>query len=211
MAHCVFMCMTCFLDSEYMAQGRDGFSPLKDQKYLIDDESGQVTSTVVRKYLLGTSPYSQTTYVMYLHQKLSGAQFINKLARVDKSQTHLHPDTHEIIASERRRQSKQHDKHKAHRQPSNAERSWAKAISYALHSARSTKHYRDHINVSAKEHMSAVDCFDGDSVRKVNHRGEDDNGNEEQEEKQKDRTPSDEDMLVAHPVVDGRLRNVGRE
>lgn len=40
-----------------MAQGRDGFLPLKGQKYLIDDESGQVTSTVVRKYLLGTSSY----------------------------------------------------------------------------------------------------------------------------------------------------------
>ena len=39
---------------EYMAQGHDGFLPLKGQKHLIDDESGQITSTVVRKYLLGT-------------------------------------------------------------------------------------------------------------------------------------------------------------
>lgn len=50
-----------------MAQGRDGFEPLKDQKYLIDDESGQVTSTVVRKYLLGMSFYSDATYLVHVH------------------------------------------------------------------------------------------------------------------------------------------------
>lgn len=43
------------LTREYMSQGHDGFTPLKENKYLIDDESGQITSTVVRKYLLGLS------------------------------------------------------------------------------------------------------------------------------------------------------------
>lgn len=43
------------LTREYMAQGHDGFTPLKGSTYLIDDESGQITSTVVRKYLLGSS------------------------------------------------------------------------------------------------------------------------------------------------------------
>lgn len=40
---------------EYMAQGHDGFLPLKGQKYLVDDESGQLMSAIVRKYLLGMS------------------------------------------------------------------------------------------------------------------------------------------------------------
>jgi len=40
---------------EYMAEGHDGFLPLKGHKYLIDDESGQMMSTIVRKYLLGES------------------------------------------------------------------------------------------------------------------------------------------------------------
>ena len=44
------------LTREYMAQGHDGFTPLKGNNYLIDDESGQITSTVVRKYLLGSLP-----------------------------------------------------------------------------------------------------------------------------------------------------------
>ncbi len=38
---------------EYMAQGHDGFLPLKGNKYLVDDESGQLMSAIVRKYLLG--------------------------------------------------------------------------------------------------------------------------------------------------------------
>ena len=39
---------------EYMAQGHDGFIALKGKKYLVDDESGQMMSSIVRKYLLGT-------------------------------------------------------------------------------------------------------------------------------------------------------------
>jgi 5'-nucleotidase len=38
---------------EYMAQGHDGFVALQGHKYLIDDESGQLMSSIVRKYLLG--------------------------------------------------------------------------------------------------------------------------------------------------------------
>ena len=38
---------------EYMAQGHDGFEALKGHKYLVDEESGQMMSTIVRKYLLG--------------------------------------------------------------------------------------------------------------------------------------------------------------
>jgi hypothetical protein len=38
---------------EYMAQGHDGFLALKKGKYLIDDESGHLFSSIVRRYLLG--------------------------------------------------------------------------------------------------------------------------------------------------------------
>ena len=40
---------------EYMASGHDGYDVLKGSKYLVEDESGQMMSTVVRKYLLGES------------------------------------------------------------------------------------------------------------------------------------------------------------
>jgi 5'-nucleotidase len=38
---------------EYMAQGHDGFSVLQGNTYLIDDENGQMMSSLVRKYFLG--------------------------------------------------------------------------------------------------------------------------------------------------------------
>lgn len=38
---------------QYIATGHDGYTMLDGSKYLIDDESGQMMSSVVRKYLLG--------------------------------------------------------------------------------------------------------------------------------------------------------------
>lgn len=38
---------------EYLAEGHDGYDVFKGNKYLIEDEAGQMMSTVVRKYLLG--------------------------------------------------------------------------------------------------------------------------------------------------------------
>lgn len=38
---------------EYMAQGHDGFTPLLNQTYLIDEDQGEMMSSIVRKYLLG--------------------------------------------------------------------------------------------------------------------------------------------------------------
>ena len=40
---------------EYLASGHDGYEMLKGNKYLIEDEGGQMMSAVVRKYLLGES------------------------------------------------------------------------------------------------------------------------------------------------------------
>jgi hypothetical protein len=41
------------LTREYMAEGHDGYTAFKGKKYLIDDEGGNLMSTVVRKYFLG--------------------------------------------------------------------------------------------------------------------------------------------------------------
>jgi len=40
---------------EYMAQGHDGYQALHGRQLLIDEESGQLFSAIVRRYLLGTS------------------------------------------------------------------------------------------------------------------------------------------------------------
>jgi len=39
---------------EYMARGFDGFDALKDKPFLIDDETGVVMSSIIRRFLLGT-------------------------------------------------------------------------------------------------------------------------------------------------------------
>lgn len=49
---------------EYMAQGHDGFLPLKGNKYLVDDESGQLMSAIVRKYLLGELPSYMREFIV---------------------------------------------------------------------------------------------------------------------------------------------------
>jgi len=38
---------------EYLASGHDGYGMLKGNKYLIEEEGGQMMSAIVRKYLLG--------------------------------------------------------------------------------------------------------------------------------------------------------------
>jgi hypothetical protein len=40
---------------EYLASGHDGYDMLKGNKYLVEDEGGQMMSTIARKYLLGES------------------------------------------------------------------------------------------------------------------------------------------------------------
>jgi len=37
----------------YMAEGYDGFQDLKNRKFIIDDDNGQIMSSIVRSFLLG--------------------------------------------------------------------------------------------------------------------------------------------------------------
>jgi len=125
---------------EYMAQGHDGYLALKGNKCLIDDEVGQMFSTLVRQYLLGS-------------------RYVNKMARL-ADRPYLHADTKGIIGKERQRR-KRHDV----LNESKRAQSWQHATTVALRS-RSYAHYKDQINVCAREHMSEVDCFDGGKARR---------------------------------------------
>jgi 5'-nucleotidase len=185
---------------EYMAQGHDGFTPLKGQKYLVDDESGQITSSIVRRYLLGKlislcrlDRYSQTSHI--------GSQYIHKMARLSKDTprtTCLDRRTHNVISRELERMKK-YKKGDAH---SRAAVAWQHAASLVLHRTRRASHYRDHMSVAAKEHMSGVDCYDGAKAR--GHDGPVDEGAAKGEH-------HEQDLLVISPEVDGRLEDVGRK
>lgn len=38
-----------------MAQGYDGFEALKNRNFIVDDENGQIMSSILRSFLLGKS------------------------------------------------------------------------------------------------------------------------------------------------------------
>jgi len=126
---------------------------------------------------------------------------VNRLAAAQMSVEHLDSGTHNVIARER----KLREKGNRHRNPSEHLR---QAFSSVVHKLRSRKHYRDHINVTAKEHMSTVDCFDGAKIRKLDD-GQDD-GQDEKSSVHGKGLNADKDLLVVHPYVDGRLKDVAR-
>ncbi|KAF8556890.1 Metallo-dependent phosphatase [Imleria badia] len=166
---------------EYMASGHDGYTALPGHEYLIDDENGQLMSSLVRKYLLG-------------------AHYVNKMVRLHEKKhgtDHLHSETADVVRREIEHRKRHACKH--HFWPKFAQK-WQHAAVNALHKLRSRAHYQDHFNVTAREHMSGVDCYDGKKVR----RGDGGNGKNGPEKTYK------EDLLVIHPVVDGRLKDVAR-
>ncbi|OCH95318.1 Metallo-dependent phosphatase [Obba rivulosa] len=189
------------ISREYMAQGHDGFVMLKGQRYLVDDESGQMMSAIVRKYLLG-------------------CRFVNRLARLASQAdvSLLHPDTPALVSRERARQERHaraksrtrpEHKHVSSRSPSAGPSAgggisarWRQAAGRALRWSRA--HYRELIGVAGREHMSGVDCVNGEVIRGAASRVGDDTPEEEPD------VDTEEDLPTIHPVVDGRLKDEGR-
>ncbi|KAJ4488358.1 Metallo-dependent phosphatase-like protein [Lentinula aciculospora] len=128
---------------EYMAQGHDGFSALQGRKYLVDDESGQPMSSIVRKYLLGS-------------------QYVNSLARAVE-----HPSTENLCESTKNavHREKAHRQHHQLQPQSKATLQWRHAADLAVRWVHSRAHYQDHLNIATTEHMSSVDAHDGKHMR----------------------------------------------
>ncbi|PIL23766.1 hypothetical protein GSI_13516 [Ganoderma sinense ZZ0214-1] len=206
---------------EYMAQGHDGFLPLKGNKYLVDDESGQLMSAIVRKYLLG-------------------CRFVNRLSRLASMHVVklLDPETPAVVSREKARQShaarrsrsKSKDrlagavrsKSPAHMlrdaiprsmSPSRIGDMWRRVAGAALRWSRG--HYRDNLRISGREHMSDVDCFDGAKVRKGRFEREEakveGEAKEGRGEDDVEVTGFEEDLVTIFPVIDGRLKDEGRK
>ena len=229
---------------EYMAQGHDGFLLLKGRKYLVDDESGQMMSAIVRKYLLGASPLQAQVLSgseADFRPHCPGCRFVNRLSR--KGSMHrvklLDPETSALVSREKARQShaarhRSRSKSKDRKLPTGVRslsplggggggsgrttpthRSlsparalgdmWRRVAGLALRWSRA--HYRDHLRITGREHMSDVDCFDGARVRKGRFEREAEKEPLEDEELD----GADEDLAVIHPVVDGRLKDEGRK
>ncbi|KAJ8594242.1 Metallo-dependent phosphatase [Rhizopogon salebrosus TDB-379] len=126
------------LTRQYLAQGNDGYTAFRGHNYLIDEETGQIMSSLVRKYLLGS-------------------RFINRLVRLRDSTQLLHSSTATILSRELEHRKQEADDHK-----SRIAAKWQRAATGALNQVRSQAHYRDHTNVAARESMDSVDCFGDD-------------------------------------------------
>jgi len=166
-------CKYNIVTREYMAQGHDGFQSLKGQRYLVGDEEGQLMSAIVRNYFLG-------------------ARFVNKMLRLaeDTHTSQLRSETLNAIAREKTRK----EPTKSQGQPdSKAATRWKDAMSWAR--SCSKRHYRDQLGVASREHMSGVDCFDGEKARA----GETGLIDE-----------TDDDLISVCPVIDGRLKDEAR-
>lgn len=107
---------------------------------------------------------------------------------------HLHAETDGMIA---------HAKLRAEQASQRARERWKHAIEEIRAIVHSPTHYRAPFSIANREHMTNVDCFDGERARGGQERNEAD----EVEVEDKD---SDDDLLVVTPVIDGRLKDKGR-
>lgn len=81
---------------------------------------------------------------------------------------------------------------------------WRRAFRLAVRYSRA--HYKELIHVTSKEHMSGVDCFDGAGARAAcpveGYQLDNDDSN--------DGDRGEDDLVLIHPVLDGRLADRGR-
>jgi len=83
-----------------MAQGYDGFTAMKNRNFIIDDENGQIMSSIIRSFLLGKLPLMPhgpgTDHIgslyIFRHEQLR-----------DAHQTHLSKKTDKLISRARTR------------------------------------------------------------------------------------------------------------
>ena len=116
-----------------------------------------------------------------------------------KHPTHLHAETDEIIA---------HAKALAthlERYPvsQRARELWSEAINGVMQIIHSPQTYKAPLSVSMREHMTGVDCFDGEATRA----GESQDASTLTDQKVDEHDP---DLVVVNPEVNGRLKDVAR-
>ncbi|WVN91141.1 uncharacterized protein L203_106393 [Cryptococcus depauperatus CBS 7841] len=75
---------------DYMAQGYDGFEALKDRKFIVDDENGQIMSSILRSFLLGSSyifRHKQLAEAVHSHLSRRTSQVLLRAREQHQSQS----------------------------------------------------------------------------------------------------------------------------
>ena len=112
---------------------------------------------------------------------------------------HLNSETDRMIKSAQE-SKKRSDKDASER----ARERWHHTLEHIRSIVHSPAHYRAPLHIASREHMSSTDCFDGKRVRS----GEWEEGTPRTQVKGDE--PEDEDLPLISPIMDGRLKDVGR-
>ncbi|KAI6043035.1 5'-nucleotidase [Pisolithus marmoratus] len=153
-------------------------------------KTGKAYKIVTRQYMVeGHDGFAPLVGRKYLVDEENG----QLMSALTMKWNLLHDETPSIIARE-----VDHRKRQAGSRKTAATNRWQNALA-TVHRLRSKAHYLDHINVSAREDMGDVDCFDGKTVRSGRGAAVQVGSNDVHQ-----------DLPVVHPVVDGRLKDEGR-
>ncbi|KZV84073.1 Metallo-dependent phosphatase [Exidia glandulosa HHB12029] len=164
--------------------------PAPQWRDLKREKGGEKYRVVTREYLAqghdGFEPFKGYPYLIddengiimstIVRRYLLGSQYIHALQQLEESPqpktVHLNERTDGIIRNARDR--------------------WRNAAAKVLRAQRN--HVQDAFHVANREHMSNVDCYDGQAAR---------SGTAHREQK-------GADLITIHPVVDGRMKDVAR-
>ncbi|ORX38934.1 Metallo-dependent phosphatase-like protein [Kockovaella imperatae] len=213
---------------EYMAQGYDGFEALKNRKFIIDDENGQIMSSIIRSFLLGSA-------YIWRRKQLQNAREKHLSARTDKvldraRAEHLSTPAQSPSASPRMSRSAVLSSEDPPMSPMSDRSAYTSGSAgggrrHVIQHSRVS--IRDAMHISKNEHMSTVDECAGDEMR--SHGGTSRQAGKvaaakSQEEKdgvaaeyfvhddERDRLRSlSDDLAVVCPLVDGRLKDIAED
>ncbi|WWC97747.1 hypothetical protein V866_004633 [Kwoniella sp. B9012] len=155
---------------EYMALGYDGFTDLKDRKYIVDDENGQIMSSILRSFLLGSS-------YIFRHKQLESAAAAHLSSRTDKVLSraraqHQHSPSSSLSSSPQSNKgflspnSNLANSHHGVLSPvseRSASSAWGVLRRHVVQHDWGT--IRDALHVAKHEHMSSVDEVAGQAMR----------------------------------------------
>lgn len=214
-----------------MAEGYDGFVAFKGKPYLVDEETGVIMSSIIRKFLLGLSLSFVQCSVEELLELIFhffhgvacvcvGSQYIHRMRRLIHLKSapgnHLDASTSEAISRARAQDpspspSGTSTPTAASHSPTMQTRNrWVEVATHALQArvqAHSRRNIGDALRVGGREHMSGVDSFDGDGAR----RGGDESQSEGETTGDNGEEGKEKDLITVKPVVDGRMLDVARK
>ncbi|WVR09253.1 hypothetical protein IAU60_006318 [Kwoniella sp. DSM 27419] len=216
---------------DYMAQGYDGFEALKNRKFIVDDENGQIMSSILRSFLLGSS-------YIFRHKQLEAAANQHLSKRTDRvlsraRQQHQHSPSSSLSSSPQSVKGSflSPGGQKGGYIPSPVSEK-SNTLAWSLVRRHVVQHdwtsIRDAMHVAKHEHMSSVDEVAGEAMRehKDNMPGDwpqpgsratkPDNGEAATPtliigKEEKHVQGLTDDLAIVCPLVDGRLRDVSAD